>query len=294
MRASKGIEISAPAKVNLWLRVLGKRSDGYHEIDTVMQTISLADELRIEAGGDGLELAVAGGCEGVPRDEENSVLRAGRLLLERFNAAAGARMTLDKKIPPRSGLGGGSSDAAAALVGLCRLWGLDLAREELERTAAEVGSDVPFFVRGGTARCRGRGDDVEPLEARGELHVVLVFAARLSTAQVYEIHAASAGADTKRSFSCPGDQAGRVDLASFGSCAIVNDLESAAFKACPRLAEVKSRLLSAGALQAAVSGSGGCVFGIARSAPHAREIAEGLEIGGFRTAVAADAGPREV
>ena len=153
------IELEAHAKVNLTLEVLGKRDDGYHEIASIMQTISLHDTLTLAEADDIVLECDHPGLS--PSD--NLALRAARLLKDEAGGKMGARLTLRKGIPVSAGLGGGSSDAAAALTGLSRLWGLDLAAEDLMPLAARLGSDVPFFLRGGTAGAFGRGERVRSL-----------------------------------------------------------------------------------------------------------------------------------
>ncbi len=149
------------AKINLYLAVLGRRPDGYHEIDTLMQSVDLADRLELVplASGD-LEVHCPGG--GAPSGEANLVWRALARLKQCGRVPGGLRVVLHKRIPAQSGLGGGSSNAACALAAGNQLWGLGLCEDELEALAAQVGSDVPFFVRGGTQRCRGRGEVLEP------------------------------------------------------------------------------------------------------------------------------------
>lgn len=154
-----GLIARAPAKVNLGLEILGRRPDGYHEIRTILQAIDLQDELSLdEAGALTLECPATLG----PVDQ-NLVLRAARLLSETFSPARGARLRLRKEIPVAAGLGGGSADAAAALVGLNRLWNLELSLDDLTGLAATLGSDVPFFVRGGAQLATGRGEVLTPL-----------------------------------------------------------------------------------------------------------------------------------
>ncbi len=159
------LELLAPAKLNLTLEVLGRRDDGYHEIASIMQTIDLADRVRVEAAP-GLELTLTGPRQlGVPVEgPRNLAYRAAQALLaETGRSELGARIELEKRIPAGMGLGGGSTDAAAVLRGLNRLWGLDLGDAALGRVAASVGSDVAFFLHGGTALVTGRGETVEPL-----------------------------------------------------------------------------------------------------------------------------------
>ena len=153
------IEIPAYAKVNFTLEVLGRRGDGYHEIASIMQTVSLHDTVSVEPGD---EITLSPGLPGVPV-EDNLAYRAAILLAERSGAGQGAYIGLEKAIPQASGLGGGSSDAAAVLVGLDRLWGLGMSADDLAGLGSELGSDVPFFIRGGTAMVSGRGERVRPL-----------------------------------------------------------------------------------------------------------------------------------
>ena len=159
------ISLKAPAKVNLCLEVLGRRSDDYHEVRTILQAVDLADRLTLEPADHlSLEADPASSVSSftVPPDE-NLVLRAAHLLQEETGTAAGARLRLLKVVPIAAGLGGGSSDAAATLLGLCQLWGLSLHEDRLMELAARLGSDVPFFLRGGTALASGRGDRLTAL-----------------------------------------------------------------------------------------------------------------------------------
>lgn len=159
------LELLAPAKINLTLEVLGRRDDGYHEVATLMQTIDMCDRLRIEPANT-VALQLGGeALAGVPLEGPgNLAYRAALALMEEAgDMALGARIILEKRVPAGSGLGGGSSDAAAVLRGLNRFWGLDLEQEALSAVAARVGSDVSFFLHCGTAECRGRGEAVNPL-----------------------------------------------------------------------------------------------------------------------------------
>ena len=163
------MQLKAYAKINLTLEVLVTRDDGYHQVATVLQTIDLADELTFEPAGD---LTVHYDDPGIS-PEEDLVLRAGRRLQEATKTERGAFVTVKKRIPVAAGLGGGSSDAAAALQGLDLLWGLGLPRSTLRSIAAELGSDVPFFLHGGTALAEGRGERITPLPPLPSAWVVL-------------------------------------------------------------------------------------------------------------------------
>ena len=166
----ENISIKAHAKINLTLEVLGRRDDGYHDVASIIQTIDLHDTLSLEPSDD-----ITLECDRPELESsDNLVLKAAALLREQTGCDKGARMVLRKVIPVSAGLGGGSSDAAAALTGLNRLWELGLSREELANTAAELGSDVPFFLYGGTAMVQGRGQRVRPLPPAGLKWVVVL------------------------------------------------------------------------------------------------------------------------
>lgn len=251
------LRLEALAKVNRWLRVLGARPDGYHELDTLFQTIDLSDELVLEED-DRLTLTITGGS--LPADDRNLVLRAARTLAARTGTTRGARLELTKRVPVGAGLGGGSADAAAALLGLNVLWDLGLPVEELRLVAASVGSDVAFFLFGGRARGTGRGERVEPLPDVPEEALVLLFPPfGMSTAEVYR----QVGAGRLAGSPPAGPPVGEMpDL---------NDLEAAAERLHPELRTLREALRSAGAVPARLSGSGSTLFGIFRS----REKAEG-------------------
>ncbi|MHB8086129.1 MAG: 4-(cytidine 5'-diphospho)-2-C-methyl-D-erythritol kinase [Dehalococcoidia bacterium] len=164
------LTVRAPAKINLVLEVVGKRSDGYHEIKSIVQAVSLFDVLSFEKN-ERLEI----GCN-VPalQSPDNLVVKAAEALREKTGYEGGARIRLEKIIPMDSGLGGGSSDGAAALAGLNKLWSLGLSQKELAEIAADIGSDVPFFIYGGTCRTEGRGERVTPLTDPNETWYLLV------------------------------------------------------------------------------------------------------------------------
>ena len=171
-RTGDGLSVCAPAKVNLFLEIIRRREDGYHELESVFQTVEhLCDRLTVQLA-DGFTLH----CDkpGIPCDEGNLVIRAARLLAAGAGIKVGASFTLQKKIPDGGGAGGGSSDAAAALRLCNELWGLGLEPPELARIGAEIGSDVPFFLYGGVCLCRGRGELVTPLPHLRPLPLTLV------------------------------------------------------------------------------------------------------------------------
>ena len=249
-----------PAKVNLGLKVIGRRSDGFHEIVTLFQTIDLWDTLEA-AVADTLSLEVTPPGS-APDDASNLVLRAARTLRERLPSPVppGARLRLVKRIPAGGGLGGGSSNAAAALLLLDRVWDAAIGAGELAAIASALGSDVPFFLQGGTALGTGRGDQVRPLPAIAERPILLgIPPYTLATAAVYAalpspLTPRDAGVKVSRLFV---NFAERNDFAR-----ITNDLEPAAFGMRSGLAPFRDALVSLGADVALLSGSGSSVFGM--------------------------------
>ena len=259
--------VSAACKVNLVLEVLGKRADGYHELATVMQAVDLGDRIVLE-DHDGLELRTV--SPGIPADGTNLTLRAARALREAAGIERGVRITLDKRIPVAAGLGGGSTDAAAVLLGLNRLWGLRWPVARLEAVAVTLGMDVPFFLRGGIALAMGRGERLAPV-AGGAIALVLVNPRlALSTAEVYGRVTPEMYSDGARARSLVGAMATRRPARV--AATLYNGLEAAVAPGVPDIAKMKAALLAAGALGAAMSGSGPTVFGIARSLEQARQI----------------------
>jgi 4-diphosphocytidyl-2-C-methyl-D-erythritol kinase len=244
------------AKVNLNLRVLGRREDGFHEIVTILQTISLHDTLTFEHSDKGIELT----CDDpdVPLDGTNLIIKAAKALRAEFGGADGARIELKKRIPIGGGLGGGSSNAAVTLIGLLRLWSLDVSGEKITGIAATLGADVPFFLRGGSARATGSGTTIEALHdlTLGPM-VVVTPDVRVSTRDAY----ANLGVA-----SLTTDDAERILLNyCFEAETLddtVNDFEKTVFAAFPEIANVKTRLIELGAVKAMMSGSGASVFGI--------------------------------
>lgn len=278
--------LTAAAKVNLVLEILGKRPDGYHEIATVMQAVDLADRLVLE-DADALALFAEGG---VPSDGSNLALRAAAALRTAAGVDRGVRITLAKRIPVAAGLGGGSADAAAVLVGLNRLWGLRWPRTRLGEVAASLGSDVPFFLWGGAALATGRGERIEPVQA-GAWSLVLVSPPfGVPTAEAYGRVTPALWTDGARVRRMV--EALRQRRPARIAASLYNGLEGAVAPAHPEIERMKAALVAAGALGAAMSGSGPTVFGVARSFEHARQIRARLTRGSWRCwAVRALAGP---
>jgi 4-diphosphocytidyl-2-C-methyl-D-erythritol kinase len=261
------------AKLNLFLQVLGKREDGYHDIHSLMVTVGVADTLRFEKTPSEISLH----CESphVPAGIDNLCWRAAGRLKELGGFSGGAQIILEKNIPVAAGLGGGSSDAACTLVGLNRLWQLGLRPEELAEIAKDIGSDVPFFIRGGAQIAEGRGEKLTPLEGLSELwFVILSPPARVSSKEAYsavKIELTRARHRTRINTLGMG-----LDAASVAG-SLQNDLESGVMEICPEVRELKEALLSHGALGSLMSGSGPAVFGIARDQTSASAIASRIE-----------------
>jgi 4-diphosphocytidyl-2-C-methyl-D-erythritol kinase len=264
---ARRLQLSAAAKVNLALEILARRPDGYHEITTVMHAVDLSDRLVLE---DSETLEVRTSAAGVPTDERNLAYRAAAALREAAGLGRGARITLDKRIPVAAGLGGGSTDAAATLVGLNRLWGLRWPVERLEELAVGLGMDVPFFLRGGAALATGRGERLAPLGSAAMALVLVNPRFAVSTAEMYGRVTPVMYSDGKRA----KDAARALETRRVGRLAatLYNGLEAAARAAYPQIGHMQAALVAAGALGAAMSGSGPTVFGVARSWEQARQI----------------------
>jgi 4-diphosphocytidyl-2-C-methyl-D-erythritol kinase len=262
--------VRAFAKVNLHLEVLRRRHDGYHEIESVMQSVGLYDTLHLVPRPRGLSL-LSDSSE-VPSGEENLCLRAARALLQAAGLDApprGVRIDLYKSIPVAAGFGGGSADAAATLVGMNRMWELGLDEAALAAVAARLGSDVAFCLQGGTALARGRGERLSALPALPPTWFLLLFAAIPVRAE-WAYSNLNMGL-TRRSHALSMDQLKSI-LARYPGAArgFFNRLENAVCPAHPLLSEITSRLLQGGAPVAMMSGSGGGVFAAFRN----REDAE--------------------
>jgi 4-diphosphocytidyl-2-C-methyl-D-erythritol kinase len=253
--------VVAPAKINWMLRILGRRDDGFHEIETIFQTISLADSLTFSPS-DRLELH----CEdpSIPLDETNLVWRAADLMCRRFEAPA-ASIELRKRIPSGGGLGGGSSDAAATISFLARHASRAPSTVELREVALELGSDVPFFLQGGTCYATGRGEELVPLADQMPASLLLVFPGEaVATGEAYATlrRARDAGDLPEREpvgFEQCHDLAVRGLLSD--TTLLENDFEDVVFAARPQLASIFERVRSAGAIWTRLSGSGSTIVG---------------------------------
>ncbi len=250
------IRCRAPGKVNLTLAVLGRREDGFHELESWVVPIDLCDRLQLRQV-DALALHLEGEHEGVPSGPDNLVWRAAEALARAAGREPDVAITLEKGIPAGAGLGGGSSDAAATLLGLNRLWGLDWSAEQLLPVAEVLGSDVPLFLSGHSAIVRGRGERIEPIHAAWHGWLVLVVPPfRLSTAAVYRewskaAPAARASAAPWTALPCPSESLLNR---------LFNDLEPAAFRAEPKLALLHAAIDGLQGRPVRMTGSGTALF----------------------------------
>lgn len=255
------LTLPAFAKINWKLRVLGKSADGYHEIKTVLQTISLHDTLTFQVT-DYPQIVLSCDDRSIASDEPNLVWRAAEALRSRFRVTQGVKIRLDKRIPAQAGLGGGSSDAAVTLLALAHLWNIEIAKDDLLELAAKLGTDVAFFLYGGTARGLGRGNDLTPLQDAPDAYfVVLKPNATVSTSKAYEAlnSAALTTSDSKIILSSSRAD----DFSDKGNPDILhNDFETVAFKLEPEIERTKVALAKAGAKATLLAGSGSAVFGV--------------------------------
>ena len=271
------LRLRAPAKVNLGLRILGRRADGYHRLESLFAPLDLADTVELELrAGPGVTLALGGPCAaGVPADEQNLAVRAAQAFLAAEGRKGGVAIRLEKHVPSPGGLGGGSSDAGAVLRGLDSLRPGALDAGRLRALALGLGADVPFFLAPVPALVGGIGEEVLPLD--GVPSFVLLLAhpgAALATAAVYAEHAAGAAltppepGPSIRALLALREEAGRARAGPTGGfqsvlrALVANDLEPAASRLCPAVPELHEEIEATGALAVSLSGSGPTVFGV--------------------------------
>ncbi len=276
----KTLRLEAPAKVNYRLDVLRKRPDGYHDLRMIMQLIDLCDAVDITVTGlPGIRVTC--GRAGVPDGPGNIAWRAADLLLQLSGETAGIDIAITKRIPVAAGLGGGSSDGAAVLMGINELLGLGFTDERLMEIGVQLGADVPFFIFRKTALAEGIGERLSPLERVPTAWLAIVNPnIHVSTAWVYQNLQLTTGKDN---ITLPRFYESVADI-----CAILsNDLETVTIRRFPAIAEIKERLLAAGAAGALMSGSGSTVFGLFENEAGARRAAAELarNTGWFTAAV---------
>ena len=273
------VRIPAFAKINLRLDVLGKRADGFHELRTIFQTISLHDELRLRASRSGGVTLTIEGNQPLSAEpvEKNLVFRAVDALRHELRIPGGVELRLKKTIPAGRGLGGGSSDAAAALLGYLRLTRKKLAAARLMEMAAFLGADVPFFLLGGRALGINKGDEIYPLPDTPKLHVLVVSPKEIHvpTPDAYRWLKAKALRLTKSAVNHKLWEFCALCWSAQGS-GLSNDFERPVFRRHPRLDRIKRELLQRGAAEASLAGSGSAVFGVFPSPAMARRAAVGF------------------
>lgn len=294
---SNSVTVRVPAKVNLQLSVGPREADGFHNLVSVFQAISIFDDVTVRRGvpGSGISISVSGEhTHGVPADASNLAVKAAQLMIDRFDIDADLQIEVKKSIPVAGGMAGGSADAAATLVALDALFQLELSREELHRLGSELGSDVPFMISGGTAVGQGRGDQLTAALSRGTYHWVLALSSvGLSTPAVYaecdrmraelEIAPPQVSDALMQSLLAADAQAvGR---------ALTNDLQSAACSLRPALSLVLEVGRDYGALGAIVSGSGPTVAFLVADEEAGLDLAVALTASGVVGSVARALGP---
>ena len=246
----------APAKINLSLRILGRRGDGFHEIETFIAPISLCDEIMIKQRSGKQQIALRCDDPSVPKGEDNLVVRAAKVFFEETKVSGGVAIVLNKRIPHGAGLGGGSSDAASTLLALNELFETNFPREALAKMAEMIGSDVPFFIFQSAAVCKGRGELVSPTRLREQLSVLLL-------KPEFGVPTQWAYSRWRDSREIPGVSYG---VQEFTQQSFMNDLERSVFEKFVFLAQIKLWLLKQPEVGAALmSGSGSTVFAVLRS-----------------------------
>lgn len=269
------LSLEAHAKLNLFLEILGKRDDGYHEISTVMQEINLADELIFEVMDEDTVILT---CydQGVPAGEENIVWKAAWLIKKRADIKHGVKIHLTKRIPIGAGLGGGSSDAATTLKGLNTLWQIGLNDEKLTDMAAELGSDVPFFIKGKTALCKGRGELVSQILCDHYFKYILIYPdINISTGDIYRNLKLDLTKD-REDVSFFINVLKSNNLHYIGKH-LFNRLEETIFSIYPELLRIKRQLKRFNFCGLQVSGSGSALFGLCERRCNAKEIKKEVE-----------------
>lgn len=276
------IVLPSPAKVNLFLEIVGRRPDGYHEIESVMQLVDLCDEVRLHRRRDGIRLEVSGAD--LPEGRGNLAYRAAALALETAGLSIGVEIRLVKRIPVAGGLGGGSSNAAAVLLGVGRLYGLDWAPQTLQRMASTLGSDVPFFLGAGLAVARGRGELLTPLPPWPPRWLVLANPGiPVSTAWAYR-EASSKLTGREGRVTLPALTAGGPP--EWPPVWAFNRLEEVVLPHRPEILALKALLQEGGGMPVLMSGSGASVFAVVPDAGAAEALAARVrESGAFAAAV---------
>jgi 4-diphosphocytidyl-2-C-methyl-D-erythritol kinase len=294
---SHGVVTRVPGKVNLQLSVGPLGNDGFHEVTTVFQAISLFDDVTVTEGkaGSGTTISVSGQtANGVPADASNLAIRAAQLMMKEFDLSTDLEIKLKKEIPVAGGMAGGSADAAGVIVGLDSLYELGLAKDEMEKIASQIGSDVPFSISGGVAIGTGRGDQITTALSKGSYIWVLALSSQgLSTPAVYqECDRLREGLSiASPQVSEPLMQALRAGDAKALGKSLLNDLQAAACSLRPALRLVLDVGIDYGALGGIVSGSGPTVAFLVSDEEHAMDLTVALSASGVVSSIARAIGP---
>ena len=261
---NQSLSLPSFAKINWSLRILGKRPDNFHEVRTTLQTISLHDQLNFELSED-RKVALSCNDPEIPTNEQNLIVRAAHALQDRYAISKGARVQLEKNIPTQAGLGGGSSNAAVALLAFARLWRIKAGASELIEIAAGLGADVPFFLLGGCVLASGTGTTLSALPDDGALKLIIIAPnANVSTSNAYaSLKAAALTSDTPEFILSSSQMAADSgDSLPWLHGDLKNDFEPVIFDIYPEIRRAKEMLIAAGATAALLTGSGSSVFGV--------------------------------
>ena len=284
MTFSNKLQFKTPAKINLGLHIHKKREDGFHELETLFQMVALFDEMEMEGAPEKVELF----CDapGIPNDESNLVIKAARLLQNNFPGKCdGVKIKLQKNIPSGAGLGGGSGNAAGALLALNILWNLKIPRDDLISMASELGSDVPFFLMSPCAIGTGKGEILQPVENPISFYILMIYPGfPISTPWVYG-NLKLKLTKSENNISILKNFLMRSEFAQLGA-ALYNDLEPVVFKRYPEILRIKNELLSSGAGGSLLSGSGSTVFGIFENPEIAKKALARFTGGKYRACLA--------
>jgi 4-diphosphocytidyl-2-C-methyl-D-erythritol kinase len=277
--ANTSISLKTPAKINLFLEVKDKRSDGYHNIYSIMQTVSLFDEIKIETLQEKDVIEIECSDKNIPTDERNIVYKVAKAIKEEFNIKSGVKIYIDKQIPVSAGLGGGSSDGAAIIKGLSDIWNIEDSKQQLKQIASKIGADITFFLKGGTAFCEGIGDIITPMKSMGKKNIILVNPGfSVSTAQVYQrIKFPLTNTRGIHKIATLFDDSSLYDDEDF----YFNRLEEFVFPYHPEILKIKNTLKDLQCISL-MSGSGATVFGIAKSEFHSEKVCKEISKYGWK------------
>ncbi|WP_176461963.1 4-(cytidine 5'-diphospho)-2-C-methyl-D-erythritol kinase [Anaeromicrobium sediminis] len=267
------LKVEGRAKINLSLDVLRRREDGYHEVKMIMQQVDLYDEITLKTIDSGIVLDT--NCEFIPTDDKNIAYKAAKMIIDKYNIDKGIKIYIDKNIPVGAGLAGGSTDAAAVLTGLNRLWDLNIPKEELMKMGKEIGADVPFCIMGGAALAEGIGEKLTPIEGLDSWIILCKPSLSVSTQSVYrnlKVDEIQIHPNTDEILSALKENQVRTVASN-----LCNVLENVTIEMHPVVKDIKKKMLEYGTLGTLMSGSGPTVFGIFRDYNKAKSAYDNLK-----------------